>query len=236
VAAGAAATALAVHAVPLITTRARLRRRYLPSLAGIGASDHVALTFDDGPDPASTPAFLDELDRLGMRATFFMLGVNAAAHPGLAAEVADAGHEVAAHGHVHRSQLFQSPGQVRDDILRGMHAVAEATGQAPRWFRPPFGTISTAGLVAAQRLGLRTVLWSAWGRDWTDDATPESVFAELSQDVGGGVTVLLHDSDCSSSPGSWRAGLGALAPLADHLAAAGLRAGPLSEHGVGTAA
>src|SRR5687768_6006419 len=95
VAVGAGATALALHAVPLLTTRARLRRRYLPWLAGIGSSDHVAITFDDGPDPASTPAFLEELDRLGMRATFFMLGVNAAAHPGLAAEVADAGHEVA---------------------------------------------------------------------------------------------------------------------------------------------
>src|SRR5206468_2878192 len=79
--AGAAATALAVHAVPLITTRARLRRRYMPSLAGIGSADHVAITFDDGPDPASTPAFLEELDRLGIRATFFMLGVNAVAHP-----------------------------------------------------------------------------------------------------------------------------------------------------------
>jgi peptidoglycan/xylan/chitin deacetylase (PgdA/CDA1 family) len=232
VAAGAAATALAVHAIPLVTTRARLRRRYLPSLAGIGSADHVAITFDDGPDPASTPAFLEELDRLGMRATFFMLGVNAAAHPQLAAEVADAGHEVAAHGHVHRSQLFQSPGQVRDDILRGMHAVAEATGQAPRWFRPPFGTISSAGFLAAQRLGLRTVLWSAWGKDWTEDATAESVFNVLVQDVGPGVTALLHDSDCASWPGSWRAALGSLPLLADRLAELGLKGGPLAEHGI----
>jgi peptidoglycan/xylan/chitin deacetylase (PgdA/CDA1 family) len=226
------ATALALHAVPLLTTRASLRRRYLPGLAGLGSPDHVALTFDDGPDPTSTPAFLAELDRLGLRATFFMLGTNVDAHPGLAAEVAAAGHEVAVHGYRHRSQLFRSPREIRQDLLRGTEVVAEATGQAPLWFRPPYGTLSTSGLMVAQRLGLRTVLWSAWGRDWTEDATPASVFAELDRDLGPGVTVLLHDSDCASAPGSWRAGLGALPMLAERVAGAGLRVGPLAEHGV----
>jgi peptidoglycan/xylan/chitin deacetylase (PgdA/CDA1 family) len=235
VAAGAAAAALAAHVLPLVTARAGLRARWLPELAGLGAADHVALTFDDGPDPASTPLFLEELERLGLRATFFMLGVNASAHRGLAAEVAAAGHEVAAHGHQHRSELFRTPAQVRDDLLRGMHAVAEATGHAPRWFRPPFGTLSGAGIVAARRLGLRPVLWSAWGRDWTPEATAESVFAELARDLRPGVTVLLHDSDCASAPGSWRAALGALPKLADHLAERGLKPGPLAEHGLRSA-
>lgn len=236
VAAGAAVTGVAFHALPLLSARARLRRRWAPALAGIGSPDHVAITFDDGPDPASTPLFLEELDRLGLRATFFMLGVNAAAHPGLAAEVAAAGHEVAAHGHEHRSLMFRTPAMVRDDLLRGVHAVATATGRGPQWFRPPFGTLSGPGLVAAQRLGLRTVLWSAWGKDWEADATPKSVLAELDRDLGPGVTVLLHDSDCASAPGSWRSALGALAPLAERLDAAGLRAGPLAEHGLAEAA
>jgi len=234
VAAGAAA-ALAAHAVPLVTTRASLRRRYLPRLAGLGRADHVALTFDDGPDPASTPLFLEELDRLGMRATFFMLGVNADVHRTVAAEVAAAGHEVAAHGYHHRSQLFSPPGRVRDDILRGIHTVADASGEMPRWYRPPFGTLSNAGLLAAQRFGLRTVLWSAWGKDWTPECTPESVLAELDRDLGPGVTALLHDSDCASAPGSWRAAHGALEGLAERLAAAGLTAGPLRDHGIAAA-
>ena len=227
-----AAVAVAAHAVPLVTTRASLRRRYLPALAGLGALDHVALTFDDGPDPGTTPYFLDELDRLGMRATFFMLGVNADIHRSIAAEVAAAGHEVAAHGYHHRSQLFTSPSRVRDDIRRGVDAVAEATGQMPRWYRPPFGTLSNAGLFAAQRLGLRTVLWSAWGKDWSETATPDTVLAELDKDLGPGVTVLLHDSDCASAPGSWKAALGALDGLAERLSAAGLKAGPLADHGI----
>src|SRR5437763_1424116 len=144
--AGGAAAAVAVHAAPLLTARAGLRRRYLPALAGLGSPDHVALTFDDGPDPASTPAFLAELDRLGLRATFFMLGVNAEAHPALAAEVAAAGHEVAVHGHEHRSQLFRTPREVRADLLRGVEAVASTTGAAPVWFRPPYGTLSAGGM------------------------------------------------------------------------------------------
>ena len=167
-----------------------------------------------------------------MRATFFMLGVNADVHRSVAAEVAAAGHEVAAHGYHHRSQLFTSPGRVRDDILRGVHTVAEATGQLPRWYRPPFGTLSNAGLLAAQRFGLRTVLWSAWGKDWSENATPQSVLDELDKDLGPGVTVLLHDSDCASAPGSWRAALGALPGLAERLSAAGLTAGPLADHGI----
>ena len=234
-AAGAAA-ALAAHAVPLVTTRASLRRRYLPGLAGLGRSDHVALTFDDGPDPASTPLFLEELDRLRLRATFFMLGVNADIHRSVAAEVAAAGHEVAAHGYHHRSQVFSPPGRVRDDILRGIHTVADATGQMPRWYRPPFGTLSNAGLLAAQRFGLRTVLWSAWGKDWSEKATPTTVLAELDKDLGPGVTVLLHDSDCASAPGAWHSAHGALEGLAERLAAAGLTAGPLRDHDIGTAA
>jgi len=230
-----AAVAVAAHAVPLVTTRASLRRRYLPQLAGLGSPNHVALTFDDGPDPASTPYFLDELDRLDMRATFFMLGVNADVHRSVAADVVAAGHEVAAHGYHHRSQLFSPPSRVRDDIRRGIDTVAEATGQMPRWYRPPFGTLSNAGLFAAQRFGLRTVLWSAWGKDWSETATPDTVLAELDKDLGPGVTVLLHDSDCASAPGSWKATLGALEGLAERLAAAGLKAGPLADHGIAAA-
>src|SRR5437764_15335257 len=112
------ATALALHAVPLLTTRASLRRRYLPGLAGLGSPGHVALTSDDGPDPASTPAFLTELDRLGWKATFFMLGSMTRRAPGLAKEVVAAGHEVAVHGDEHRYEIARSPWAVADDVHR----------------------------------------------------------------------------------------------------------------------
>src|SRR5438270_152085 len=70
----AAAVLAAGHAAPAIAAVDGLRRRALPRLGGVGRPEHVALTFDDGPDPASTPAFLDALDGLGWRETIFMLG------------------------------------------------------------------------------------------------------------------------------------------------------------------
>ena len=84
-AAGAAVPLLAatVHTLPAVTGIDVVRRRMFPALAGIGRGDHVALTFDDGPDPASTPRFLDELDRLDVLATFFVLGKMLAEHPEL---------------------------------------------------------------------------------------------------------------------------------------------------------
>jgi hypothetical protein len=76
------------------------------------------------------------------------------------------------------------------------------------------------------------VLWSAWGQDWTSVATPESVFRLVARDLRGGGTVLLHDSDCTSKPRSWRSTLGALPLLLDHCAEQGWRVGPLRDHGL----
>jgi peptidoglycan/xylan/chitin deacetylase (PgdA/CDA1 family) len=77
---------------PGITALGPVRRRLFRGLAGYGDPGHVALTFDDGPDPRSTPGFLDLLARRDIRATFFMLGSMVAAAPGLGTEVAAAGH------------------------------------------------------------------------------------------------------------------------------------------------
>jgi peptidoglycan/xylan/chitin deacetylase (PgdA/CDA1 family) len=223
--------AVALHALPALSNVDAVRRRTLPGLAGVGSAGHVALTFDDGPDPRSTPAFLESLDRLGWRATFFMLGSMVERAPGLAAEVAAAGHEVAVHGYDHRSQVFRAGRAVADDLARAVDTIGTHTGRHPHWFRPPYGTLSAGGVLAARRQRLRTVLWTTWGRDWRAEATPETVTADVQRQLGPGGTVLLHDSDCTSAPGAWRSALGALPRLADLFAARGLAVGPLGEHG-----
>jgi peptidoglycan-N-acetylglucosamine deacetylase len=203
-----------------------------PTLVGRGRPDHVALTFDDGPDPDSTPAFLEELDRRGWHATFFMLGTRARRSPSLVGEVVAAGHEVAVHGDEHRNMLRRTPWGARADIRRATDTIAELTGRAPEWFRPPFGILSLAALRGARRAGLRTVLWTTWGRDWRKEATPATVTADVLRRYVAGGTVLLHDADGESYPGSWHSALGALAPLADAFAARDLTVGPLGEHGL----
>ena len=224
--------AAAAHAAPALSNVDVLRRRLLPGLSGVGSAGHVALTFDDGPQPDSTPAFLEALDRLGWRATFFMLGSMVDRSPSLAAEVVAAGHEVAVHGYRHRSQMFRVYPEIERDLARAVDTISGATGRELRWFRPPYGTLAGGGVVAARRHGLRTVLWSTWGRDWRAEATPETVTADVAAHLGPGATVLLHDSDCTSAPGAWRSALGALGPLAELFAAHGLEVGTLGDHGL----
>jgi peptidoglycan-N-acetylglucosamine deacetylase len=152
--------------------------------------------------------------------------------PGLAAELAATGHEIGVHGWDHRYLPARTPTATRSDIRRATDLIERVTGRRPRFFRPPYGVLSGPALLAARELELTPVLWSAWGREWTTGATPESVYATLARDLEGGVTVLLHDSGCTSPPGSWQAGLGALPLLLDHCAAAGLRVGPVGEHAI----
>jgi peptidoglycan-N-acetylglucosamine deacetylase len=228
----AVAGAAVVQAGPGITGFGQVRRLLFPRLAGRGDPGHVALTFDDGPDPASTPQFAAVLSGHGVKATFFLLGSMVERAPGLAAELAAAGHEIGVHGWDHRYLPTRTATATRSDIRRAVDLIERVTGNRPTFFRPPYGVLSGPTLLTVRELGLTPVLWGAWGREWTPGATPESVYATLARDLEGGVTVLLHDSGCTSPPGSWQAGLGALPLLLDHCAAAGLHVGPLREHGI----
>jgi peptidoglycan/xylan/chitin deacetylase (PgdA/CDA1 family) len=196
----------------------------------LGNPGHIALTFDDGPDPDSTPAFLEVLAAHQVKATFFLLGRMLHAAPDLGRALVEAGHEVAVHGWEHRCLLLRGPRATQGDLTRARDLIAAATGEMPRWYRPPYGVLSSTALHAARGLGLTPVLWTNWGRDWEHRATPGSVLSTLTRDLAGGGTVLLHDSDCTSAPGSWRTTLGALPALLDEVHARGLTVGPLRDH------
>jgi peptidoglycan-N-acetylglucosamine deacetylase len=228
----AAVTALA-HAGPALAAVGPLRRGLLPTYAGRGASDHVALTFDDGPHRLSTPRFLDLLERHDVRATFFVLGSSLARDLPLGREMAARGHELAVHGWDHRVLVRRGPVTVGDDLRRARDLVDEASGRPPRWYRPPYGVASTSALRTARELGMAPVLWTAWGRDWTRGATSGSVRRAVLRVPQGGGTVLLHDADTCSAPGSWHATITALPDLLRSWSGMGLRVGPLGEHRVG---
>lgn len=231
--AAAALVATLAHIGPGVSWLAPVRLRWAPGLSGLGRPGHVAVTFDDGPHPDGTPAVLDALDQLGWRATFFLLGKSVREMPGLTAQIAAAGHEIGVHGDEHRYLFTRTPRAAVTDLTRAVDSIQTAVGSPPQWYRPPYGVLTTGGMLAAHRAGLRTVLWSAWGRDWEPGATPDTVVTELTRGVLAGGTALLHDSDATSTPGSWRVTAAALPLLAEELGRRGVAAGPLSEHGVG---
>jgi peptidoglycan/xylan/chitin deacetylase (PgdA/CDA1 family) len=188
----------------------------------------VALTFDDGPDPDSTPAVLDALDEAGVRATFFVLGEQLINHHALAREAASRGHELALHGHAHvrHSEL---PGRsAADDVARGVGVFEVAAGRRPRFFRPPYGAFNDASYEACADLGLQPVYWSAWGLDWEDIAA-ERIADLVTRDLADGAIVLLHDSSRYAPRPSAAATAEAIPAIAAAASERGLKLAPLGE-------
>ncbi|MEA2291764.1 MAG: hypothetical protein QOF17_784 [Solirubrobacteraceae bacterium] len=223
-AAGAAAAWSLPALAPVVPTLARALS--VPTRSTLPGT--VALTFDDGPHPQGTPAVLEALAAAGARATFFLVGEQVQRSPGLAAEIAAAGHAIALHGHRHRNLLRIPAGALARDLDRGAEVVAAATGAAPRLHRPPYGIYSWTALRAVRARGLTPVLWSRWGRDWRAGATPASIAAKVAAGVRDGDVLLLHDADDYSAPGSWRATAAALPRVLEAIGAAGLRVAPIA--------
>jgi peptidoglycan/xylan/chitin deacetylase (PgdA/CDA1 family) len=219
-----------VHFLPGAVAWRSARVRVLPKLSGVGRPDHIALTFDDGPDQVSTPLILDVLDAFGWKATFFCLGAQAREAPHLVTEIVGRGHEIGVHGDSHRSQLRRTAPGVVKDVRAAKALLEDLSGRPVEWFRPPYGGVSAASVLAAHRVGLRMVLWTTWGKDWRSDATGPSVAAHVRRTYVPGATVLLHDSDITSTPESWKATIEALPLLAGDWHRAGLEVGTLKEH------
>lgn len=203
---------------------------HLPALCGpLGIEDRTAggqgyaLTFDDGPHPEGTPAVLQILAATQTPATFFLVGEQVRRDPGLAREIAAAGHTVALHCDRHRNLLRLTPRQTRADIDRAQATIEDATGVAIGLYRPPYGASSLSALRLASSRGWRTLLWSHWGRDWEKRATPESIATRVTRGVEAGSVLLLHDADDYSAPDSWRRTVAALPRVLDTLAQRGLQ-------------
>ncbi len=244
-AAGATALAYAGYALPVLAgawVRYRSdRAREGPGCAppgladawggvcgSLGVADRTAsgtgyaLTFDDGPHAQGTPAVLEILSKMGVRATFFLVGEQVRRSPALAAEIVAAGHGVGLHCDRHRNLLRLTPWQARADILRARATIEDATGREPTLYRPPYGVLNAAALGLARSRGWRTLLWSHWGRDWETGATPESIAALVTERAGAGAVLLLHDADDYSAPSSWRRTAAALPRVLQTLGERGL--------------
>jgi peptidoglycan/xylan/chitin deacetylase (PgdA/CDA1 family) len=155
--------------------------------------DEVALTFDDGPDPEVTPRVLDLLDEASAKATFFCVGARAKDHPNIVREISARGHAVENHAFGHsRAMGFWGVGRMARDIGDAQKVLADITGQAPKFFRAPFGIRTPLTEPALARLGLRCVAWSVRSLD-TVDRRSERVAARVNRRLAPGAIVLMHD-------------------------------------------
>ncbi len=171
--------------------------RRVPQSLGAGT---LALTFDDGPNPAITPRLLDLLSKYDKHATFFLIGRFARACPELAREIAARGHTVGNHTDSHPNLIWLSNQRLAEELGRCQESVAEATRTgAPRWMRPPYGFRGPHLDAAVRRQGLAgVVMWSVIAYDWKPQPASRLIERLRRVAVGGrrgGDIVVLHDGD-----------------------------------------
>jgi peptidoglycan/xylan/chitin deacetylase (PgdA/CDA1 family) len=206
---------------------------WLPHLAtplcawrGPRAGRRVALTFDDGPDPAWTPRVLEILGARGVSATFFLVGERAAREPATVRTIAGAGHEIGSHGWSHASLWLCGPRRTETEIARAKHLLGYLAGSSPTLFRPPWGMVNAAMFRSLRRHGQRCVFWSIQP-EGLRAAPAETQVAHVLRRAHPGAIVDLHDAE--GTPGAPARLCAALPAMIDGLAAAGYRFATVGE-------
>ena len=126
----------------------------------------LAITFDDGPNPAITPQLLDLLSKYNAAATFFLVGKYVRQSPALVKEIAARGHLVGNHTETHAHLVFCGREETRHELQTCSQAIAQILQEEPLWFRPPFGLRSPWTIDIARQLGMRTAMWTLTPGDW----------------------------------------------------------------------
>lgn len=139
-----------------------------PTICRTNSPRKLAITFDDGPNPAITPQLLDLLDRYNAKATFFVIGRFVRECPDLVKETASRGHVIGNHTDTHRNLTWLSPAQVTVELRLCHHAITNALGAPARWFRPPYGFRNPWVIPAATELGCKTAMWTLIPGDWLE--------------------------------------------------------------------
>ena len=153
----------------------------------------LALTFDDGPGP-ETARLLDMLERRSVRATFFVLGRNAAGAPALLRRMAAEHHEIANHGYSHANLVTLSSAEIRREVSRTQEIVFRATGRRPKVMRPPYGATNAKVGRAAR---LPQIMWQVDTRDWRH-RRPGHFRRTVLKLARPGAVIMAHDTQPST--------------------------------------
>jgi len=183
--------------------------------------NYIAMTFDDGPSPETTPKLLAVLKERGIKATFFVLGNMAAKHPELLKMIADDGHEIGNHSWSHPQLTRINIAAVDKQLGDTSEIIFQATGKRPLYLRPPYGSMKpTLRTYIEDKFGLTVVNWSVDPNDWKDRDSQKVHDAIMAQ-VKPGAIVLSHDIYPTT--------VAAMPRVLDELIAKGYKFGTLSE-------
>ena len=160
--------------------------------------NEIALTFDDGPNPAVTPRLLEVLSRANVTATFFLIGKYVQVEPALVREIAAAGHALGCHTMTHPKLTLLQEARIRAEIGDSQKAVEDAAGTKVTLFRPPHGARRPAVMRIARELGMSTVMWNCIVGDWNPvpaEVLTERILAKVAKNQRAvqGTNVVLHD-------------------------------------------
>src|SRR5947209_8229617 len=154
---------------------------------------YIALTFDDGPSAKLTPKLLDLLAAHQIKATFFLIGENAAQYPDIVAREVKEGHEVANHSWSHPNFGKMSDDGIRSQVRRTDDAIRNAIGSRPTLLRPPYGSITPRQKRwLNDEFGYKIILWDVDPLDWRRPG-PSVVCNRIVKNTRAGSIVLAHD-------------------------------------------
>ena len=154
----------------------------------------IALTFDDGPSAAWTPALLDGLKERGVKATFFLIGENADKNPEIVKRMAEEGHLIGNHTYHHVELTKVSENEARLELADTSAVIVRITGKEPEYMRPPFGAWQRK---LEQEIQMLPVLWTIDPLDWTTENQDEIVNKVVTEAEENDI-ILLHDCYKSS--------------------------------------
>ncbi|MDR3564980.1 MAG: polysaccharide deacetylase family protein [Negativicutes bacterium] len=157
----------------------------------------VAITFDDGPHPLTTPALLTVLGVKQAKATFFVLGSQVKEYPELAGAIVHNGQELASHSYHHRYLNKLTPAELAEELDESEKVIA-AVGPRPTLIRPPGGGYNDRLVRALRERGYTTVLWTIDPRDWAGGSSQRIANTVLGQ-IKPGSIVLLHEGECAAA-------------------------------------